>query len=86
MSSSTELGINISALAGLTNTQGCICRFSSLYRSHTFVHHNRSNHSPLLQMLQSLILLLFPHVNALLRRKSAGKPKLANIHYYLFAI
>ena len=48
MSSSTELGINISALAGLTNTQGCICRFSSLYRSHTFVLHNCSNHSPLM--------------------------------------
>ena len=33
-----------SALGGSTNTQECICRFSSLYCSHTFVHHNRSNH------------------------------------------
>ena len=40
-----RLGISPRSLVQ-QNTQGWICRFSSLYCSHTFVHHNRSNHSP----------------------------------------
>ena len=56
--------------------------FSSLYCSDIFVHHNRSNHSPL--MLQCSLVLLLPRVNVL--TKYVQPPKLANVISLMLAV